>query len=94
MSDEAKPAKPLVSRRTALTAAGAIGVTVAAASVTHMAAAAESPSTSSNKSVQGPVVIRIRDLTSGQLDVFTGSGYVQVQDKDLANRLLRAAARA
>lgn len=94
MSDEAKPAKPLVSRRTALTAAAGIGVTVAAASVTQIADAAESPSTSSSTSVRGPVVIRIRDLTSGRLDVFTGSGYVQVQDKELANRLLRAAARA
>jgi hypothetical protein len=94
MSDEAKPATSLVSRRTALTAVAGIGVTVAAASVTHIAAAAEGPSSSSNTSVQGPVVIRVRDLTSGQLDVFTGSGYVQVQDKDLANRLLRAAARA
>jgi hypothetical protein len=90
MSDEAKSGKPLISRRTALTAAG-IGVTVAAAGVTQIASASE---TRPSKKVDGPVVVRLRDLASGRLDVFTGTGYVQVQDKELAARLLRAAAQA
>jgi hypothetical protein len=42
--------------------------------------------------VEGPVVVRIRDLASGRLEVFTGSSRIEVRDKDLAERLLRVAA--
>ena len=90
MSDEAKSGKPRVSRRTALSAMAGIGVTVAAGSVTQIASAAETPAAT----VAGPVVVRLRDLASGQLDVFTGSSCVQVQDKELAARMMRAAAQA
>jgi hypothetical protein len=76
-----------MSRRTALTAAG-IGATAAFSSITYIASA----KTPSSRNVEGPVVVRIRDLASGRLEVFTGSTRIEVRDKDLAARLLRVAA--
>jgi hypothetical protein len=90
MSDSPKSAKPLVSRRAALTMAAA-GVTAAAAGVSQVASATEQAK--AEDSIEGPVVVRIRDASSGQLDVFTGSRRIQVRDRKLAAQLLRAATR-
>ena len=75
-----------MSRRTALTAAG-VGATVALSSVSYVALA----KTPKSGPVEGPLVVRVRDLASGQLEVFTGSTRIEIRDKDLAARLLRAA---
>jgi hypothetical protein len=91
MSDHAKPGNPLISRRTALTAAAGVGVTAAAASVTQIATASDKRA---KQPADGPIVVRLRDLGSGRLDVFTGSRRVQVVDRDLAEQLARAASRA
>jgi len=86
VNSSAKPAKRLVSRRTALTAAG-VGATVALSSVSYVALA----KTPKSGPIQGPLVIRVRDVASGRLEVFTGSTRIEVHDKDLAARLVRAA---
>jgi hypothetical protein len=80
-----------MSRRTALTAAVGIGATVAVTSVTYIASAKED---ANNVNVQGPVVVHVRDLDSGRLEIFTAGGRIEVKDKDLAARLVRAAAKA
>jgi hypothetical protein len=90
MSDSGSPAKRLVSRRTALTAAVGVGATVAISSVTYVASAAEDPS---DGKVRGPVVAHVLDLKSGRLEIFTDGGRIEVKDKDLAARLVRAAAK-
>ncbi|MFI5915053.1 hypothetical protein [Dactylosporangium sp. NPDC051541] len=78
-----------MSRRTALTAAAGIGATVAFSSVTYIASAKEPKA----NAVQGPVVVRVRDVGSGMLEIFTGTTRIEVHDKDLAARLMRAAAK-
>jgi hypothetical protein len=88
VNSSSKPAKRLVSRRTALTAAG-IGATAVFSSVSYVALA----KTPSAGTVEGPLVVRVRDLASGHLEVFTGSTRIEVRDKDLAARLVRAAAK-
>jgi hypothetical protein len=36
------------------------------------------------------VVVHVRDLASGEMDVYRGTSHVRVQDRDLAVRLARA----
>jgi hypothetical protein len=88
LSISGSPSKPLVSRRTALTAAVGIGATVAISSVTYIASAKEDPS---NANVQGPLVVHVSDLASGRLEIFTAGRRIEVKDKDLAAQLVRAA---
>jgi hypothetical protein len=83
-----KPAKRLVSRRAALAAAG-IGATAVFSSVSYVALA----KTPGAGTVEGPLVVRVRDLASGRLEIFTGSSLIEIRDKDLAERLVRAAAK-
>lgn len=85
------PGKPLVSRRTALTAAVGVGVTVAITSVTYVASAKED---SGNTTVAGPLVVRVLDLASGRLEIFTAGKRTEIKDKDLATQLVRAAAKS
>ena len=87
MRDDPTAAKPKMSRRKALTTAAGIGVTVVAAGVIGVAAASDSKP----GNVDGPVVVHLRDLSSGLLDVFVGARRVQVRDKGLAAQLARAA---
>ena len=91
MSDPGNSPKPLVSRRTALTAVVGVGATVAITSVSYVSSAKEG---NKNATVQGPVVVHIRDLKSGRLEIFTAGERIEVKDKDLAAKLLRAASRA
>jgi hypothetical protein len=37
----------------------------------------------------GPLVVYVRDTTSGQLDVFAGTGQVRIHDPALVSQLLR-----
>lgn len=80
--------RPLLSRRKALTAAVGVGATVAMASVAYAAAANED---TSNLKIQGPLVINVRDLESGLLEIFTAGRRIAVKNKDLAVQLARAA---
>jgi len=87
LETSAKPARRFVSRRTALTGAVAVGATVVVSGVSYVASAKQAPS---GGSVQGPVVVRVRD-NAGRLEIFAGTRRIEVHDKDLAAKLLRAA---
>jgi hypothetical protein len=47
-------------------------------------AAAESGSSAES------VVVHVRDLRTGEIDVFRGTSHTRIQDRDLASRLARA----
>jgi hypothetical protein len=93
-----------VSRRRLLATAGGVGVAAAAVGIAGVASAQTGEDAAgaadANDSVgvaaaaaehDGPVVVHVADLASGTLDVFTGTKHIQIRDKDLATRLLRAA---
>ena len=82
-----------VSRRQALTAA-TIGAGLTAGTVVGVASAFDKP-------IQGPagaddanvIVVRVRSLAAGTLDVFTGTERFEVRDRELAKKLAKAAHR-
>src|SRR5438105_316185 len=83
--------QPAVSRRTALTAAG-VGVTAVVAGASGVAAAAEIRhraaadtrnglgAATKRRTLDGPVVVQVRDLAAGTLDVFVGTRRIQIRD--------------
>jgi hypothetical protein len=38
----------------------------------------------------GPVVVHVRNATSGDIEVFSGTSQTSLRDKDLAARIVRA----
>lgn len=88
-----------MSRRNVLRgAAGAGAVGLAAAAGAGAVAAAAHPATAKPgaagpaalPSHHDPVVVYLRDASSGELDVFTGTSQVRFRDRALAARLLTA----
>ena len=75
-----------VSRRGLLRGAGAAGV-VAGVMGTGVAFAGGDPALPAD----GPVVVHLRDLASGALDVYAGTHHSVVTDRALASRLARLA---
>jgi hypothetical protein len=69
--------------------AGAIGL-VAAAGVGTVAAASASAATATPEQDHAPVVVYLRDASSGELEIFSGTSRTQVHDPALAARLARA----
>jgi hypothetical protein len=89
MSRSRHASGPRVSRRVALGAA--VGVSAAAiTSVSYVASAKEDKPAD----VHGPLVVHVKDLRSGTLEIFTAGGRHEVKDKELAAKLVRAAAKA
>lgn len=94
---------PAVSRRTLVKTAAGVGVAAAtvgaisAGGAVDTAAAASSPhsaeETARHGGVPGPVVVHVRDLSAGTLEIFTDGGRSQVTDVDLANRIVDASNR-
>jgi hypothetical protein len=88
-----------MSRRSLLQGAATAGV--AGLAVTAMGAAAPAlaaTATSSAPAVDqahdttaGPIVVHVRDARSGDIEVFAGTSQTRLRDKDLANRIARAA---
>jgi hypothetical protein len=90
-------------RRVLLGAAGAGAVGLAAAAVasagpafadTSRAAAPpahDAGDTRHDSGVSEPVVVHLRDVRSGELDIFAGTTHTRLRDPDLAARLARAA---
>jgi nitrous oxide reductase len=72
-----------LSRRGVLTASAVVATATAAGA----GAAAGAPASAAATEVDGPVVVHVRDLASGTLDVFAGSTHKQIRDRDLAARL-------
>jgi hypothetical protein len=89
---------PSISRRHLLGVAAGAGATVAVAGVVGTAqadtvtAAAASSTGGTATEAGGPVVVRLRDVASGAIDVFRGTERIQIRDRALAERIARAAA--
>jgi hypothetical protein len=86
-------------------AAGAAGLAVTAlgAAVSPAAAAASTASPASARGAvkapasgdvkaapSGPIVVHVRNATSGDIEVFSGTSQTSLRDKDLAARIVRA----
>ena len=74
--------------------AGAAGLAVtamgAAASPALAATGRPSAPDQSHHAHAGPIVVHVRDATSGDIEVFSGTTQTLVHDKDLAARIARA----
>jgi hypothetical protein len=94
-----------LSRRSMLrgagaSAAGLAALAVAGPAVPALAAANRpaAPAASTSRAAGGrsetisqPVVVHLRDVHSGEMDVFAGTSHTRLRDPDLAARLARAA---
>ena len=89
------------SRRSALrVAAGAGAVGLAATALSRVPAAfadrarpAADAARADNAPVEHtgePVIVHVRDVAAGEIDVFRGRSQVRLNDKDLAARIIRA----
>ena len=90
--------RPDPSRRAVLHgAAGLAGAGLAATAVGTLAvpaAAAATPRAHPGPAAKGPaepVIVHVRDLRSGEMDVFAGEAKTRLRDPALAARLARAA---
>ena len=72
----------------AVTALGAAGTPAFAA--TSQRSAAERPLADSETA--GPITVHVRDLKTGDIEVFEGTRETRLRDKDLAARIARAIA--
>jgi hypothetical protein len=92
--------RPDLSRRSVIRgAAGLAGAGLAAGAIagaiaTPAAAAAARPTrpagpAAGDASPAGPVIVHVRDVTSGEMDVFAGTRQARLTDPGLAARLVR-----
>jgi len=76
-------------------AAGLAGAGLAAGAITGAmtapAAASSRPvrRSADDASPAGPVIVHVRDVTSGEMDVFAGTSHARLTDPALAARLVR-----
>jgi len=100
------PGQTAPSRRSVLRGAAGVGAVGFAAAVGVGAAAAPAlaagnsrpaarpetaqPSTGQSDTAAEPVVVYLRDATSGELDVFSGTSHAVIRDHELAARLSSA----
>lgn len=73
--------------------AGALGLVVASGAGTAMAAQAATAAPEQDQApaaTDTPVVVYLRDASSGELEIFAGTSRTQVHDPALAARLARA----
>ena len=89
---------PDLSRRSLLQSAAGAGLAatavtalgVAATSVTATSAAAASPAAANTVSSTTPLVVHVRDVKSGDIEVFSGTSQTRVRDRALAARIAQA----
>ena len=83
----------VTSRRTMLKGAAAAGVGAATAGVVAdiLFAGPASAATRDSSSDGSDLVAHVRDVRSGDIDLYVGTRQVSVQDRVLASRLARAA---
>jgi hypothetical protein len=89
--------RPDLSRRSVIRgAAGLAGAGLAAGAITGAiaapaAAAAARPARTAGggASPAGPVIVHVRDIRSGEMDVFAGTSHTRLTDPGLAARLVR-----
>ena len=73
--------------------AGALGLVVAAGAGTAASASAATAAPEQEQALaatDSPVVVYLRDASSGELEIFAGTSRTQVHDPALAARLARA----
>jgi hypothetical protein len=85
-----------ISRRHLLTAAAGAGATVAVAGVVGVAESGAVTATAASPgnpaaAARGPVIVHLRDVASGAMDVFSGTERIQIRDRALAESIARAA---
>jgi hypothetical protein len=86
--------KPVVSRRSLLQSAAGAGLaatavaTLGAAAVTSTAVT--SPAVTGSASATTPLVVHVRDIKSGDIEVFSGTTQTRVRDRALAARIAQA----
>jgi uncharacterized membrane protein YbhN (UPF0104 family) len=92
---------PDLSRRSLLQSAAGAGLAatavtalgVAATSVTAASASAATPagtSTGTSTAATAPLVVHVRDVKSGDIEVFSGTSQTRVRDRALAARIAQA----
>lgn len=79
---------PRLSRRNVLLGAATVGVGGAVVSVASLGEAFDTASASNQA-----IVVHVRDVKAGLLDVFVGERLVQVHDRELTSRLAKAASK-
>jgi hypothetical protein len=84
-----------LSRRSLLqgaASASAAGLAVSAMAASPAGAATSHPAPSDHKAKlpSGAIVLNVRDAKSGDIEVFYGTSQVQLQDKELTARIVRA----
>jgi len=92
MDPATDPGQPRrVSRRSVLRGAAGAGAVGLAAAAGAGAVVAASPGTkAAGPAKAGPLVVYLRDATTGELEVFAGTSKVRFRDPALAARLARA----
>jgi predicted nicotinamide N-methyase len=76
---------------TAVTALGAATASVANASAANASAAGTSTSAgTTSATTAGPLVVHVRDIKSGDIEVFSGTEQTRVRDRALAARIAQA----
>jgi hypothetical protein len=99
------PARAGLSRRSVLAGAGAgaAGLAVsglvaapalAAANRTARTSAAGAPSAESTAPDGEPIVVHVRDLRSGEMDIYRGTSHVRVTDRSVAAAVAAAGRRS
>jgi hypothetical protein len=91
--------RPDLSRRSVMRGAvGLAGAGLAAGAITGAiaapaAAAAARPTrpAGGDASLAGPVIVHVRDVRSGEMDVFAGTSHTRLTDPGLAARIVRGA---
>jgi hypothetical protein len=73
-----------------LLGAATVGVGGAVVSVASLGEAFDGQDSASGDEA---IVVHVRDLKAGRLDVFAGDRRIEVRDRDLASRLAKAARR-
>jgi hypothetical protein len=96
IEDSPKPHEtPTASRRTMLKGAAAAGVGAATAGVVadilFAGPASAAVTSSSSSGADSDLVAHVRDVRSGDIDLYVGTRQVSVRDRALASRLARAA---
>lgn len=95
MTAESLSAHPVSRRRVLTTAAGAgAAIAVASAAGAGLSSMGAGPSGTAGEDVgqtAGPIVVHVRDVSSGLLDVFSGTHRVEIKDRALARSIAGAA---
>ena len=80
----------LAAAAVASTAAPALAAPRPATPAGRPVPASTAPSDAGPADAAEPVVVHLRDATSGEMDIFAGTSHTRLRDPDLAARLTRA----